>query len=106
MSAFFPHAGYDKPANLRVRAVPEWGCLLVYTPSNPNLHYLDAHSWLIFELCDGRPYADILADFLACVPPDTPREQAESALQEVLETLSTSGVVSPTARRDAVATSA
>lgn len=97
MSAFSPHAAYRKPDNLRVRSVPEWGCLLVYTPSTPNLHYLDAHSWLIFELCDGRPYTEILADFVACVPADTPVEQAETALQEVMTTLLGNGVITASA---------
>ncbi|MGF0308949.1 hypothetical protein [Rhodococcus sp. IEGM1428] len=93
MSAFSPHAVIRKPDNLRVRSVPEWGCLLVYTPSTPNLHYLDAHSWLIFELCDGRERKQIFEDFVDNVPSDTPMDKAQSAFDDVVTTLLGNGVL-------------
>ena len=94
MSAFCPHDAFIHPTNLRIRMVPEWGCVLVYTPSHPNLHYLDAHSWLIFELCEGgASFEEIRATFHECVPTDTPPEQADRAIERVLTTLLDNHVV-------------
>lgn len=44
---------YRKSAGLRVRAVPEMGFCLVFTPQDPNLYTLNPTSWLILEMCDG-----------------------------------------------------
>lgn len=94
MSAYFlPDARFRKPANLRVRPVPEWGCVLVYTPSNPNLHYLDAHSWLVFELCDGSSFQDIRTEFRDCVPAETPEQAVTNALDDVMQNLLAAGVI-------------
>jgi len=74
--------------------VPEWGCALVYTPSHPNLHYLDAHSWLIFELCaGGASFAEIRSGFRECVPDDTPNSEVDLAIDSALTTLVRNNVV-------------
>jgi hypothetical protein len=44
---------------VRLRPVPELGVCLAYTPARPALHRLNAASWLIAGLCDGRPLAAI-----------------------------------------------
>jgi len=94
MSANFPNdARFCSPDDIRVRPVPEWGCLLVYTPSSPNLHYLDGHSWFIFELCNEETYEQILTEFHECTPDGTSRNEAELALRTVLTTLLDKGVV-------------
>lgn len=42
----------------------EWNCLLVYTPEAPAIHYLSPLAWVVFELCDGSPRADIQETYL------------------------------------------
>ncbi|MBV9729612.1 MAG: hypothetical protein JO309_09460 [Pseudonocardiales bacterium] len=49
---------------LRLRPVDEWNCLLVYTPEAPAIHYLSPLAWVVFELCDGSPRADIQETYL------------------------------------------
>jgi hypothetical protein len=44
--------------------VDEWNCLLVYTPEAPAIHYLSPLAWVVFELCDGSPRADIQETYL------------------------------------------
>jgi len=80
--------------------VPEWGCLLVYTPARPNVHYLDARSWLIYELCDGRGYDDVLAEFGEAVPEGTSPEQIAKAVDKGLAALVDNGIVERTRAAD------
>lgn len=63
----------DLPAETRLRRapdvafrpIPEWRRALAYTPARPELVELNPTAWLIFALCDGRPYAAIAAEFAA-----------------------------------------
>lgn len=60
---FCPHDCFTRQPGLRVRAVPELGRCLVFTPAQPQLHTLNASAWLVFELCDGRSLAAIEAAY-------------------------------------------
>lgn len=93
MSNFSPRDCFRPRGDLRVREVPEWGCLLVYTPSRPKVHYLDARSWLIFELCDGRTYDSLLAEFSEAVPDGTSAEEVRRAVDKGLQSLVSSEIV-------------
>lgn len=93
MSNFSPHDCFRQVPGVRLREVPEWGCLLVYTPADPNVHYLDARSWLIYELCDGRSRGRLLAEFAEAVPIGTTPEAAAAALDEGLTSLIDNGIV-------------
>ncbi|MEU4221375.1 hypothetical protein [Actinoplanes sp. NPDC026623] len=83
--------------------MPEWGCLLVYTPARPNVHYLDARSWLIYELCDGRGYGELLAEFSEAVPEGTTQEQVVHAVDKGLTALVDNGIVERTDADDRAA---
>jgi hypothetical protein len=48
---------------VRLRPVPEMGVCLAYTRNPPGLHSLNAASWLIACLCDGRSLGDIAAAY-------------------------------------------
>jgi hypothetical protein len=43
------------------------GACLAYDPARAKLHTLNATSWLILSLCDGRPRAAIAADFARAI---------------------------------------
>jgi hypothetical protein len=53
---------------VRLRPVPEMGVCLAYTPSRPALHRLNAASWLIVSLCDGRHAAAMEAAYRTALP--------------------------------------
>jgi hypothetical protein len=93
MSSFCPQDYFQRRTDIRVREVPEWGCLLVYTPAHPNVHFVDARSWLVFELCDGRGYPELLAEFSEAVPPGTTSEQVAKVVDKALSTLVDNGIV-------------
>jgi Coenzyme PQQ synthesis protein D (PqqD) len=101
MSGFSLNDSFHKAPDLRLREVPEWGSLLVYTPARPDIYYLDARSWLVFELCDGRTGTQILDEFRESVPADVPAERSEQAVVEALTALAHKGIVSRTAAGDA-----
>lgn len=97
MSSFSLLDFFRKAPDLRLREVPEWGSLLVYTPAHPDIHYLDARSWLLFELCDGRSGIELLAEFRESVPEGTSSEQSETAVVEALKALDEKGLITRTA---------
>ncbi len=94
---------YRKSAGLRVRAVPEMGLCLVFTPRDPNLYTLNPTSWLILEMCDGatpraleRSYwkevnaaydEDLKASSMFVAPPRPLRSEARGELREGLADL-------------------
>jgi len=74
--------------HLRLREVPEWGCLLVYTPSNPGLHYLDIYGWFVVRLCQQPiDYLELKEEFIGSLPAETCAADGESTLNSVLEKL-------------------
>ena len=84
-------------AGVRLRPVPEMGVCLAYTARRPALHRLNAASWLIASLCDGRSLADIAADYRAALSSEA---GSEAALRQGLEQLLALGVIRRLGRRD------
>jgi hypothetical protein len=54
---------YLLEGGVRLRPMPEVGLCLAYTPARPGLHRLNAHSWLIASLCDGRSHPEVAAAY-------------------------------------------
>ena len=84
---------YTRPSDLKIRPIPQWGNLLVFTPARPELHWLNLNAWVIFELCDGRDEHDLRAAYLEMVRPRLAPEEAERHLQSGLALLQTIGAV-------------
>jgi hypothetical protein len=62
-----PGGDFELEAGVRLRPVPEMGVCLAYTPARPALHRLNATSWLIVSLCDGRPFEAMAAQYRAAL---------------------------------------
>ncbi|GAA2771025.1 PqqD family peptide modification chaperone [Streptomyces sp. SID486] len=60
---------YRQNARLRLRPFEPWHAVMAYTPDKPALHWLNSHSWLVLELCDGRTLTEI-AGTIAEIMPD------------------------------------
>ena len=61
------------------------GVCLAYTPARPALHRLNAASWLIVSLCDGRPVEDVARAYREALPGDAGNEEAfRQGLEELL----------------------
>jgi hypothetical protein len=75
---------------VRLRPVSELGVCLAYTPKRPALHRLNAASWLIASLCDGRSLADITAAYGAALGGAT---GSEAALLQGIRQLIALGIV-------------
>ena len=58
---------YAKSPDVVVRGFEEWGHAYAFTPNDPELHDLNTSAWFILELCDGRPFSQIEADFVKTV---------------------------------------
>jgi hypothetical protein len=77
-------------AGVRLRPVPEMGVCLAYTARRPALHRLNAASWLIASLCDGRSLAEIAADYRAAIAGEA---GSQGAFQQGINELIALGVV-------------
>lgn len=79
---------YKRAAGLRLRPVPEMEFCLAYTPRRPNIYTLNPASWLIVELCDGRPWAAVetayVEAFAAHLPPEAARRQLHAGRSELV----------------------
>jgi hypothetical protein len=83
---------YRRTTDLRVRAVPELQCCLVFTPQRPNLYTLNPTAWLVLELCDGRNGASLEAAYRECAPQSTEEELA-AELSAIVEDFEAKGIV-------------
>ena len=101
MSRYSPHDVFAKTPDLRTRQIPEWGALLVYTPSFPDIHMLDARSWLLFELCDGRTFQEIATEFRESVPEKSDPELVSTAIEHGLHNLEDKMIVTRSAATSA-----
>ena len=75
---------------MRLRPVPEMGVCLAYTPTRPALHRLNAASWLIASICDGRSLADMAVEYRAALGDEA---GSETALRQGIEQLLAIGVL-------------
>jgi hypothetical protein len=85
-----PTDSFAVERGVRLRPVPEMGVCLAYTPSRPALHRLNAASWLIVSLCDGRHLAAMEEAYRTALP--SAAGSAE-ALHRGLEDLLALGVI-------------
>jgi hypothetical protein len=78
---------------LKLRPVDEWNCMLVYTPANPAIHYLNPLAWVVFELSDGSSRAQIRQAYLTLNAGRVPEEEAARRLDSALDQLVADGLV-------------
>ncbi|HXF53726.1 MAG TPA: hypothetical protein VNK52_06335 [Hyphomicrobiaceae bacterium] len=69
---------YARAPNVVLRRFEEWGRCYAYTPDEPEIYDLNIAAWLIVELCDGRPFQQIEADYLRLVGKKIGREAARA----------------------------
>ena len=83
------NGSYAKAPDVVVRGFEEWGHAYAFTPDEPDLHDLNASAWLILDLCDGRPFSQIEADYVkavaAAVGGDTARVHFHQGFDMLLE---------------------
>jgi len=58
---------YAKAPEVVLRRFEEWGRCYAFTPDEPEIYDLNTTAWLILELCDGRPFQQIEADYVAAL---------------------------------------
>jgi hypothetical protein len=89
-------AVFRKASGLRARPATQGECLMVFSPGAPRLHWLDLNAWLIFELSDGRSFAELERAYLEVVGGRVEPDQARRQLHSGLEALVGSTLVEPT----------
>jgi hypothetical protein len=89
-------AAYRKVAGVRVRPSKQGECLVAFSPQAPRIHWLDLNAWLIFELSDGRPFAEMEKAYVEVVGQRVSADEARRQLRSGLEVLVRSTLVEPT----------
>lgn len=82
------NGSYEKTPEVVLRTFEEWGRAYAFTPDDPEIYDLNATAWFIVELCDGRPFAQIEADYVrevgARVGAEEARLQFHSGFDQLL----------------------
>lgn len=84
---------YAPAPGLRTRAVEEAGALMVFTPQQPKVHWLNLSGWYLFELSQDTDGERIAADYADAVAGQVPREDALRQARACLDDLVARGVL-------------
>lgn len=83
------NACYAKTPDVVLKPFEGWGRCYAFTPDEPEIHDLNTTAWFIVELCDGRPFLQIEADYVAVIGPKVghgvAREQFHAGFDALLE---------------------
>ncbi|NGO69422.1 hypothetical protein [Streptomyces boncukensis] len=90
---------YSKSPGLRTRPVEAAGCLLVFTPERPKVHWLNLAGWYLFELSDGTGAEQLAAAYAEAVARQVPYDEAVRHARDCLADLAERGIL--TAERPA-----
>ncbi|MFF9624464.1 PqqD family protein [Streptomyces griseosporeus] len=88
-----PAVRYSKAPDLRLRPVEAAGCLMVFTPERPKVHWLNLAGWYLFELSDGSSGERIAAEYAEAVAGQVPRETALDQARDCLADLVARGIL-------------
>jgi hypothetical protein len=69
---------YARTPNVVLRRFEDWGRCYAYTPDEPEIYDLNATAWFIVELCDGRSFQQIEADYLKVIGDKIGRDAARA----------------------------
>lgn len=85
---------YEKSPDVRTRVFEEWGRIYAYSAEDAETYDLNASAALILELCDGRPYGQIEADYVAIVAPKVGEQEARRQFGTGFDALMAHNIVS------------
>lgn len=87
---------YAKTDNVVLRRFEEWGRCYAFTPDEPEIYDLNTSAWFIVELCDGRPFQQIEAEYVANIAPKVGRDRAKTQFHLGFDALLSRNIISAT----------
>ena len=87
---------YAAVPNLKHRPIPEMDQYAVFTPDEPNVHFLNDAARMVLMFCDGRSGRELEEGYCAAVAPLVGRAAALAELRRTLEDLQRKGIVRET----------
>jgi Coenzyme PQQ synthesis protein D (PqqD) len=85
---------YSKTPDVVLRRFEEWGRCYAFTPDEPEIYDLNTTAWFILELCDGRPFQQIEADYLTVVGAKKDRDRARAEFHAGFDVLLERNIIS------------
>lgn len=85
---------YAKTPNVVLRRFEEWGRAYAFTPDEPEIYDLNSTAWFIVELCDGRAFQEIEADYVKAVEPKVGRQTAVTQFHSGFDALLERNIIS------------
>jgi hypothetical protein len=86
---------YAKTPEAVLRRFEDWGRCYAYTPDEPEIYDLNTTAWFIVELCDGRPYQQIEADYLNVIGGKIGRGAAKAQFHSGFSALIERNIIQP-----------
>mgnify|MGYP005849270441 CR=1 FL=1 len=87
---------YAKSDKVVLRRFQEWGRAYAFTPDEPEIFDLNTSAWFIVELCDGRPFQQIEADYVATLGPKIGRDTAKAQFHAGFDALLRRNIITVT----------
>ncbi|MYX29065.1 hypothetical protein GTY75_20925 [Streptomyces sp. SID8381] len=92
-AALEAEAGYGRTGEIQAFALEELGELVVGDARTGRMHWLNAHSWLLYSLCDGGPLDGIESAYAARVGAAVPADEVRRRVRAGLSDLAASGLI-------------
>ncbi|MFF1903659.1 aKG-HExxH-type peptide beta-hydroxylase [Kitasatospora sp. NPDC058218] len=77
-----------------IRELPDQRQLLVLLPDRARFHWLDAHTWTVYALCEGVPLTELAARYRRTVQGALGEDAARRTTRKCLDLLLAAGLVS------------
>ncbi len=91
---FSRNGSYAKTPEVVLRPFEEWGRAYAFTPDDPEIYDLNSAAWFIVELCDGRPFAQIEADYVREIGPRVGDDEARRQFHDGFDQLLARNIIS------------
>ncbi len=90
---FSPTDCFIKSPDVALRRFPEWRLCYAYTPAHPELYELNITAWLIVEMCEGQPLADLERAYLLSIQRKAAPDEGRALLYRGLRDLVDKGIL-------------
>ncbi len=91
-------AGSELLPGVKLKGLPDLVYLMVFSPEQPRIQWINTKAWIILELCRLRPASELAEAYAEAVAETTGRQEAERELQDTLSALLAQRIIRPVAR--------
>jgi hypothetical protein len=91
---YFRNGFYQKTPDVVIRRFEDWGRAYAFTPDEPEIYDLNTTAWYIVEICNGRSFGEIEADYVKTVGPKVGDDAAKAQFHMGFDALLERNIIS------------